>query len=97
MVVGEIGRERIEFLYEMSYCDIALVIRGYRRRNILTYQLLRTIGYGTFHAMSGDKQQKGPDGWMPLYFDKYKENNQPPITKEEEQDMLALLNDLNSQ
>lgn len=73
----------------MSYCDIALIIRGYQHRNILSYQLQRITAYGTFHAFTGDKAQKGPDGWLPLYFDKYKKNNEPILSEEQVKESLA--------
>jgi len=89
--VGEIGRDRREFLYEMSYCDILLIQRGYRRRNILQYQLQRLQAYGAFHCMSGSK--KTPEQWLPLYVDRYKmvNNDAPPISEKE---MAELLEDM---
>lgn len=81
----------------MSYCEIVLIIRGYRRRNILQYQLQRIQAYGSIFAMSGDKQNKGPEGWMPLYFDRYKKNDKPPISDEEIDEELAILNAINAQ
>ena len=86
--MGEIGRDRREFLYEMSYCDILLIQRGYRRRNILQYQLQRLQAYGAFHCMSGSK--KTPEQWLPLYVDRYKmvNNDTSPISEEEIAEML---------
>ena len=86
--MGEIGRDRREYLYEMSYCDILLIQRGYRRRNILQYQLQRLQAYGAFHCMSGSK--KTPEQGLPLYVDRYKmvNNDAPPISEEEVAEML---------
>ena len=86
--MGEIGRDRREYLFEMSYCDILLIQRGYRRRNILQYQLQRLQAYGAFHCMSGSK--KTPEQWLPLYVDRYKmvNNDTPPISEEEIAEML---------
>ena len=86
--MGEIGRDRREYLFEMSYCDILLIQRGYRRRNILQYQLQRLQAYGAFHCMSGSK--KTPEQWLPLYVDRYKmvNNDAPPISEEEIAEML---------
>lgn len=67
--MGEIGRDRHEYLYEMSYCDILLIQRGYRRRNILQYQLQRLQAYGAFHCMGGGNEN--PNDWLPLYIDRY--------------------------
>ena len=86
--MGEIGRDRREYLYEMSYCEILLIQRGYRRRNILQYQLQRLQAYGAFHCMSGAK--KMPEQWLPLYVDRYKmvNNDAPPISEEEIAEMI---------
>lgn len=94
--MGEIGRDRCEFLYEMSYCEIVLIIRGYRRRNVLQYQLQRLQAYGSIFAMNGDKQNRGPAGWMPLYFDKYKKSDKPPISDEERDELIELMNSINA-
>jgi hypothetical protein len=84
--VGEIGRDRREYLFDMSYCDILLIQRGYRRRNILQYQLQRLQAYGAFHCMSGSK--KTPEQWLPLYVDRYKMVNSAPISEDEMAEML---------
>ena len=94
--MGEIGRDRHEFLYEMSYCDILLIRRGYRRRNILQYQLQRLQAYGAFHCMSGSK--KAPPEWLPLYIDRYKtDDNDSPLTQEEVNELQDELADMNRQ
>ena len=46
-------------------------------------------------AFSGDKKNLGPDGWMPLYFDNYKENDEPPISQEEVDELQAEMAELN--
>ena len=96
--MGEIGRDRQEFLYEMSYCDIYLIQRGYRRRNILQYQLQRLQAYGAFHCMgSSDKK---PAEWLPLYVDRYIEENTDDdllsINNIESQEMGEILQELNA-
>lgn len=88
--MGEIGRDRHEYLYEMSYCDILLIQRGYRRRNILQYQLQRLQAYGSFHCMA--KDAKPPQDWLPLYIDHYiMEDMEPAITQEEQDELQALM------
>ena len=71
--MGEIGRDRHEYLYEMSYCDILLIQRGYLRRNILQYQLQRLQAFGAFFCMSGTN--KTPQDFIPLYIDRYIDEN----------------------
>ena len=83
--MGERGRDRREYLYDMEYWEIALIIRGYRRRNILQYQLQRLQAYGAFHCMGGSK--KKPSEWLPLYVDRYKDPSEEnePISEEDVQ------------
>jgi hypothetical protein len=100
MVVGEIGRDRKEFLYEMSYCDIMLIIRGYRRRNVLQYQLQRLQVFASTFCMSGNKDGKQPHELWPLYFDKYKEHSEPQLSQEEIEDLqseISIINKMNEQ
>lgn len=73
----------------MEYWELVLIERGYNRRNILTHQLLRIAAYGSFHCMAGDHEGKGPEGWLPLYFDKYKDlDDEEPLSDNEIDDML---------
>lgn len=94
MIVGEIGFPRHEFLYEISFWEARRIIRGYKRRNILMYQLLRMTAYGAMFSMR-DPNGKSPTEWLPLYFDKY-DDNTPPISEEEVADMVKELEDINS-
>ena len=97
LVVGEIGRDRKEYLYEMSYCEIMLIIRGYRRRNVLQYQLQRMQVFASTFCMGGNKEGKEPQQLWPLYFDKYIDHSQPPISEEEIEDLQAEMEALNRQ
>ena len=67
----------------MSYCEIMLIIRGYRRRNVLQYQLQRMQVFASTFCMGGNKEGKEPQQLWPLYFDKYIDHSQPPISEEE--------------
>ena len=94
--MGEIGRDRREFLYEMSYCDILLIQRGYRRRNILQYQLQRLQAFGAFFCMSGT--QKTPQDFIPLYIDRYIEDDEEWLPdKEQVAAMVAEIEAVNAQ
>ena len=73
----------------MSYCDIYMIQRGYRRRNILQYQLQRLQAYGAFHCM-GAKNPKEPHEWLPMYIDRYIEESSDYLPdKSEVDEMLA--------
>lgn len=95
MIVGEIGFPRREFLYDISFWEARRIIRGYKRRNILAYQLLRLTAYGSMFSMR-DPNGKSPTDWLPLYFDKDDEENVAPISEEEVADMVKELEDINS-
>lgn len=94
-MVGEIGRDRLEYQYDMSYCEIVLIIRGYRRRNVLQYQLQRLQAFASTFAFSGNEKGLKPEDLWPLYFDRYKEQKAPPISQDEVkelQDEMAAIN-----
>jgi len=94
--VGEIGRDRLETLYMMTYCEIALIIRGYRRRNILQYQLQRMqIHAATFCMGNPDKVK--PTDIVHLYFDDFKGQDEEPKTPEELEQMKGELDALAAQ
>ena len=66
----------------MSYCDIVLIIRGYRRRNILQYQLQRIQAWASMFCM-GNKDGKTPDDVIPLYFDHYRQQEREAVSQAE--------------
>lgn len=47
--------------------------------------------------MSGDNENKGPDGWLPIYFDKYKDmsDRDEVLSDDEVDDILADIKALN--
>lgn len=88
---------RHEYLYDLEYWELVLIDRGYNRRNILMYQLQRITAYSAAHCMSGDKESKGPDGWLPIYFDNYKDmsDRDEVLSDDEVDDILADIQALN--
>lgn len=66
----------------MSWLDILLIIRGYRRRHILEYQLARITAYSAFFA-TRDNDGSTPQDWLPLYIDDYIDDGEPDITDDE--------------
>jgi len=97
--VGEIGRDREEFLYHMKYSEIVLIIRGYRHRNILQYQLQRMQIHAARFCMGNPKGVK-PTDIVPLYFDKYKGQDDPPpppLTESERKQMQAEMDAMNEE
>lgn len=79
----------------MSYCDIVLIIRGYRRRNVLQYQLQRLQVFASTFAFNGNPKGLKPEEIWPLYFDRYIENVAPPISQAEIEEMQAEIRAMN--
>jgi hypothetical protein len=73
-----------------------LIQRGYRRRNILQYQLQRLQAFGSFFCMSGTT--KTPEDFLPLYVDRYIGEDDPLLPdKEQVAAMVAEIEAINAQ
>jgi hypothetical protein len=75
-------------MYEMMWWEILLTIQGYRRRNVLQYQLQRIQAWASALCM-GNKEGKQPLDLIDLYFDHYIEEGEEQLTKEEQDEILA--------
>lgn len=71
----------------MSFWEVRRIVRGYRRRNILSYQLQRLTAYSAFFSMRDNKSRIRPQEWLPLYFDHINEMSDPTLTDEEIEEM----------
>ena len=96
MLVGEIGISRREFLYDLRFWEVDAIIRGYRRRNRLTHQLLAEIVYTTTYSMR-DPKGKTVEGMFPMLFDDDDDSDEPIMTKEDSDELQQLMEDLNAQ
>ena len=97
--MGEIGISRREFLYELRFWEVDAIIKGYRRRNRLTHQLLAEIVYSTIYSMR-DPKGKTLEGMFPMLFeedDDDDDSDEPIMTKEDSDELQQLMEDLNSQ
>lgn len=54
----------------MRWWEILLIIQGYRRRNVLQYQLQRIQAWSSAFCM-GNKEKKTPEDLFHLYCDDY--------------------------
>ena len=79
----------------MNYCDIVLIIRGYRRRNVLQYQLQRQQIVASTFAFSGNKEHITPEQLVPLYCDRYIEQKATPLSQDEINKELEIINNMN--
>ena len=94
--MGEIGIPRHEFLYEIRFWEIRRIIRGYRRRDTLKHQLLAECAYATIYAMRDPKGKTVAD-IFPMLFDDDEDEDEPPITEEEVDNLQQLMADINAQ
>lgn len=67
--MGEIGIPRREFLYELQFWEVQRIIKGYRRRDRLTHQLLAETVYATIHTMRGSNGKTVKDFFPELFED----------------------------
>jgi hypothetical protein len=94
--VGEIGIPRHEFLYDLRFWEVDAIIKGYRRRNRLTHQLLAEIVYTTMY-INRDPKGKTVEGMFPMLFEDEEEEDTPIMTKEDSDELQQLMEDLRSQ
>ena len=93
--MGEIGITRREFLYDLRFWEVRRIIRGYRRRDLLKHQLMAECVYAAIHVMR-DPQGKTVADMFPMLFDYDDDDDEPPLTKEDVDDLLADINAYNS-
>ena len=72
----------------MKWLEILLIIQGYRRRNVLQYQLQRLQAWASAFCM-GNKEGKRPQDLMDLYFDHYIDETEEQLTQQEVDDLQA--------
>lgn len=94
--MGEIGIPRREFLYDIRFWEVRRIIRGYRRRDWLKHQLLAECAYATIYAMRDPKGKTVAD-IFPMLFDDDEDEDEPPITEEEVDNLQQLMADINAQ
>ena len=67
LLVGEIGIQRREFLYDLRFWEVRRIVRGYRKRNRLTNQLLAESVYATIHVMRDPKGKTPRDFFSSIF------------------------------
>ncbi len=98
MLVGEIGIPRREFLYDLRVWEVRRIIRGYRKRNRLTHQLLAECVYATVHVMRNPEGKRVEDIFPDIFKkDEYteEENAETDLTDEEYSELQGLMDDIN--
>lgn len=82
----------------MRFWEVRRVIRGYRRRNILHYQLQRINAWASMFCM-GNPSHKLPQDILPLYFDDELDDveDSQALTPEECAELQAEMDAINAQ
>ena len=83
--MGEIGIPRQEYLFELRYWEILLIVRGYARRNRDLWSVTRWQTYSLL-AVQADLKKAGifsPTDLLPLPWDNDGEEVSPGPTKEQ--------------
>lgn len=93
-MVGEIGVSRHEFLYQLRHWEVRRIIKGYRRRHLLTHQLLAEVAYATTFSMKDPKGKTIKDMY-PALFEDEDDDMAPPLTDEERDELQQLINQRN--
>lgn len=95
--MGEIGYNRHEFLYDLRLWEIHLIVMGYRKRNLLTNQLLAESVYATIHVMR-DPQGKTVADMFPQLFKNEDDDDyeNSPLTDEDALNFQKELDALNA-
>ena len=89
--MGEIGFPRSEFLHDLRWWEVQSIIRGYRRRHALQYQIQRMQVWASMFCMGNPNKVK-PDEIFPLYCDKFDDYQVPEVSQTEVDDMQGLIN-----
>lgn len=96
--MGEIGLSRLEYLYELTFCDLLLIERGYERRHRHLWSAER---WSTYHIMAafvgGDKlAEKGVHKPQDLIKFPWESEPVSPITQEEAAELQAEIDAINA-
>lgn len=93
--MGEIGRDRHEFLYEMTYWEVLRIIRGYRKRDRLTHQLIAEAVFAAMHTMRDSKGKTVKDFFPMLFEDDDDRELAEPLSEEDYAYEQALMDNFN--
>lgn len=85
--MGEIGISRHEFYYELRLWEIRAIVRGYRRRDRLSHQLMAEMVFAATYTMR-DPEGKTVEDLFPSLF-REEEPAEPVMTDKEREDLQA--------
>jgi hypothetical protein len=79
----------------MRWWEILLIVRGYRRRRVLQYQLQRITAWASAFSMGNPKNVR-PQDFIHLYFDDYKSGPGEDLSDEDREEIQRLINEENA-
>ena len=87
---------RREFLYDIQFWEARRIVRGFRKRNMMLYQLLAENVYATTYMMRDTKGKKVSD-MFPGLFDDDEDDMEPPISDNDAQELVELMDAINAE
>lgn len=94
-MVGEIGLNRKEALYELSFWEIVLIIRGYCKRIQTEWEQARFVAYSAAHCMGSKETPPTQTEWYPFPWEKKQKYTNIP-TKDEIEDGIEEIHAINA-
>lgn len=85
--------QRHEFLYEITFWEVRRLIRGFRRRDRLKYQLLAECAYAAIYAMRDPRGKTVSDMFPTLFGDE--DEHRESISEEEQKELQELMATIN--
>ena len=79
----------------MQFWEVDRIIRGYRKRNHLTHQLLAECAYAAIYTMRDPKGKTVKDVFPALFDDE--EEYHEPLDEQERNELVELMRSINSQ
>ena len=72
LLVGEIGIQRHEFWFELTWREVRAIIDGYNRRRRDGWEQARLIAYHVAYCMGVPEGKTAPllTEWLPFYWDR---------------------------
>ena len=97
MLVGEIGIQRHDFLYEIDFWEVRRIIRGYRRRDKLKNQLIAECVYAAMYAMRDPKGKTVTDMFPSFFEEDGDPEESDTITQADVDDLQQLMATINAE
>lgn len=96
--MGEIGIPRLEYLYELTHCDLLMIVRGYNRRHRDLWSSTRWQTYNLMQAFCGGKALNEAGIHKPTDLIKFPWDTAPvtPLTQSEVEEMQAEIDAMNA-